>query len=155
MAFYTLVWTLFGLLAFMGDVVLHQIVDARPWLAARPWLIDAGIVAVAGAYQFTPLKEWSLARCRHPAAGTLRVAPVALSPIRAGLDHGFHCLGSSWALMLLMFAEGLANLWWMVGLAALMAYETSGRHGDRMMRAAGCFLVMLAGMMLVAGGAPH
>jgi predicted metal-binding membrane protein len=28
-----------------------------------------------------------------------------------------------------MFAEGFANLWWMIALTALMVYETAGRHG--------------------------
>ena len=51
---------------------------------------------------------------------------------RLGLRHGLDCLGSSWALMLLMFAEGFANLWWMAALTAIMTYETSGRHGARL-----------------------
>ena len=60
------IWTVFGLLAFMGDFVLHHVVDATPWLAARPWLIEAGVLALAGGYQFLPIKRRSLAACRHP-----------------------------------------------------------------------------------------
>ena len=48
---------------------------------------------------------------------------------RLGRDHGVFCLGCCWALMLVMFAAGLANLAWMAGLAAVMAYEKIGRHG--------------------------
>ena len=51
---------------------------------------------------------------------------------------------SSWALMLLMFAAGLANLVWMVVLAIAMAYETTGSHGRRLALAFGVGLLWLA-----------
>ena len=46
LAGYLVVWTVFGALAFVGDMGLHHLVDATPWLAARPWLI-AGSALVA------------------------------------------------------------------------------------------------------------
>ena len=67
LASFALVWAAFGLVAFLGDVGLHHVVDTTPWLAERPWLIEAGILALAGGYQFVPLKRRSLAACRHPA----------------------------------------------------------------------------------------
>ena len=60
------VWIAFGLVAFFGDVGLHHVVDTTPWLAERPWLIESGILALAGGYQLVPLKRRSLAACRHP-----------------------------------------------------------------------------------------
>ena len=63
---FALVWMAFGLVAFLGDVGLHRLVDATPWLAERPWLIEAWILAIAGGYQLVPLKRRSLAACRHP-----------------------------------------------------------------------------------------
>ena len=62
------VWSAFGLLAFFGDDLLHHVVDATPWLAERPWLISAGVLALAGAMQFAPAKRRSLAACRQPMA---------------------------------------------------------------------------------------
>jgi predicted metal-binding membrane protein len=128
---FAVVWTAFGLFAYMGDFVLHHVVDATPWLAARPWLIEGGVVALAGAYQLTPLKRMSLSVCRDPGRAVLARMPVGAGPVRHGIDHGLACLGSSAALMLLMFAEGFANLWWMVALSAVMAYEVMGRFGQR------------------------
>ena len=61
-----IVWAGFGLAAFIGDMALHHVVDMTPWLGARPWLIEAGVLAAAGAYQFTPLKRRYLAACRRP-----------------------------------------------------------------------------------------
>lgn len=141
---FAVIWIVFGLFAFMADVVLHHIVDATPWLAERPWLIEAGVLALAGAYQLAPLKRRSLAACRHPGA----LAPIDRLPqqgaARLGLRHGLACLGSSWALMLVMFAAGFANLWWMVVLTALMVYETTGRRSNRAATAAGIVLLMAA-----------
>lgn len=53
---YGIVWGVFGFLAFTGDYALHQVVDATPWLAEHPWLIEAGVLALAGGYQFLPIK---------------------------------------------------------------------------------------------------
>jgi predicted metal-binding membrane protein len=152
LASYALVWSLFGLVAFLGDDVLHHIVDATPWLAARPWLIEAAVVAIAGAYQLTPLKRRWLAACRHPAA-LLSSDATALHRARwVGLDHALACLGSSWALMLLMFAEGFANLWWMVALTAVMVYETTGRNGQWVATTIGIALLVFGAVLLVAMG---
>ncbi|MGZ6271171.1 MAG: copper chaperone, partial [Candidatus Limnocylindrales bacterium] len=68
-----------------------------------------------------------------------------------GLDHALACLGSSWALMLLMFAEGFASLWWMVALTGAMVYETTGRHGQRAAPAVGLLLLTSAAVMLLTG----
>jgi predicted metal-binding membrane protein len=148
---YALVLTAFGLLAFLGDVVVHHAVDATPWLAARPWLVEAGVVGLAGAYQLVPLKRRSQAACRHPAAPAPRTASRLPSPFQLGLDHGLACLGSSWALMLLVFAEGFANLWWMAALTAVMVYETSGRHGQRVARVGGVLLFVFGALVVSSG----
>lgn len=145
---YAVVWTIFGLMAFIGDVVLHHIVDAAPWLAARPWLIEASVVAFAGVYQLTPMKRLSLVACRHP-LGAGPAAPMGRGPFQHGLDHGLACLGSSGALMLLMFAEGFANLWWMVALTAVMVYEAAGRFGQRAAVAVGVALLVFGAAILV------
>ena len=145
------VWSLFGLLAFVGDTVVHGLVDATPWLAARPWLIEAGILALAGAYQFVPLKRRSLEACRHPGGSAGTGSRLDLDVLRVGLRHGLDCLGSSWALMLLMFGEGFASLWWMVALTALMAYEAMGRHAGRAASGAGIVLILVA-LNVLSGG---
>jgi predicted metal-binding membrane protein len=137
-------WMAFGLLAFLGDMVLHHVVDTTPWLAARPWLIEAGVLALAGGYQFAPLKRRSLAACRHPAAPATSPGFLADGAARAGLRHGLECLGASWALMLLMFAEGFGNVWWMAALTGVMVYETTGRHGERVSVAVGIILLLAA-----------
>ena len=46
--------------------------------------------------------------------------------------------------MLLMFAAGVANLWWMAALTAVMVYEKVGRSGSRATRPVGVLLLVLA-----------
>ena len=137
-------WVAFGLLAFLGDMVLHNVDDTTPWLAARPWLIEAGVLALAGGYQFMPSKRRSLAACRHLADPASSAAFLQDGAARAGLRHGLDCLGSSWALMLLMFAEGFGSPWWMAALTGVMVYETAGRHGQRASAAVGIILLLVA-----------
>ena len=141
---YAIVWAGFGLLAFSSDVVLHYLVDMTPWLGARPWLIEAGVLAVAAGYQFAPLKRRSLAACRHAADPATTAPQPGRGATWLGLRHGLACLGSSWALMLVMFAAGFASLFSMVALTGLMVYEATGRHGHRAATGAGVVLLLAA-----------
>ena len=127
---YAVVWSVFGLAAFAGDTLLHELVHALPALEARPWLIAGGVLVTAGAFQFSALKDACLDECRHPAVFLMREYRRGTgAAFRLGRDHGVFCLGCCWALMLVMFAAGFANLAWMAVLAAVMAYEKIGRHG--------------------------
>ena len=106
-------------------------------------------MALAGVYQFVPLKRQSLTACRHPAGQLPTTAPPRRGSFRLGFDHGVACLGSSSALMLLMFAEGFANLWWMVALTVVMVYEMTGRDGQRAAAVVGGLLLLFAQLIIV------
>jgi predicted metal-binding membrane protein len=150
LAGYAAVWAGFGALAFLGDMGLHHLVEAMPWLAERPWLLAGGVLATAGGFQFTPLKQRCQARCRHPAQFLLRYydrGPQAGA--RLGTRHGLFCLGCCWALMLLMFAVGVAHLAWMATLTALMTYEKTGRHAPQLTRIVGLVLLAWATLVLI------
>jgi predicted metal-binding membrane protein len=150
---YVAVWAGFGAIAFLGDGVVHHVVDAVPQLSERPWLVAGGVLATAGAFQFSDVKDRCLSKCRHP-------GPYLLAHYRRGADgafwlgfgHGVFCLGCCWALMLLMFAVGVAHVAWMAVLAALMVYEKTGRHGDRAARVAGVVLLLWAAVVLAHPG---
>jgi predicted metal-binding membrane protein len=146
---YVAVWTAFGALAFVGDVGLHRAVDTVPWLAERPWLLAGSVLAVAGAFQFSELKERCLAKCRAP--GPYMLAHYRRGPgggFTLGLGHGLFCLGCCWALMLVMFGVGVAALWMMAALTALMVYEKIGRYGAASARVAGVALLAAAVVQL-------
>jgi predicted metal-binding membrane protein len=146
---YLAVWALFGWAALAFDDVVHRLAHALPWLAARPWLVGAATLGLAGAFQFSSLKDRCLTACRHPAAYLrrhYRRGPAVA--FRLGWGHGLYCLGCCWALMLVMFAVGITDLRWMAALAGLMAYEKLGRHGHAVATAAGVVAMALA--LLVA-----
>jgi predicted metal-binding membrane protein len=91
----------------------------------------AGIALLtAGAYQFSNLKHACLEKCRNP-FGTLfaRWTTSRNGIFRLGVQQGVWCLGCCWALMLVMFAVGIMNIFWMalIGLFTLFEKETNGR----------------------------
>jgi predicted metal-binding membrane protein len=142
---FALAWAGVGLVGFAGDGLLHRAVDAWPWLAERTWVIQVGILGAAGLYQLGPIKRRFLDRCRMATHETPdRWPPDRWSSFAAGWRHGLDCIGSSGALMLLMFAEGLASLVPMVLLTGLMVYEANGRHGIGVAKLAGVALVLMA-----------
>lgn len=147
---YFTIWTAFALAAFTGDMQLHRIVDAWPALATP---IPAATLALAAVYQLTPLKDACLKACRHPALFLMHhYRRGAINGLRLGLAHGLYCLGCCWALMLVMFAAGVAHLAWMGVLAAIMFVEKATPAGDRIVVPVGIALAVLAGIALLA---PH
>ncbi|MBV8498639.1 MAG: DUF2182 domain-containing protein [Candidatus Eremiobacteraeota bacterium] len=153
LAGYFLVWTAFALAAFSGDMQLHRAVDAWPWLAAHATLIPAATLGLAAVYQFTPLKDACLRACRHPGIYLMRhYRRGALNGLRLGFGHALYCLGCCWALMLVMFAAGVAHLAWMGVLAAIMFVEKATPAGNRIVAPVGAALGVLAGIALIAPG---
>ena len=154
---YALVWSAFGYVAFLGDIGLHSVVDQVGWLSDRPWLISGTTLAIAGAFQFSSLKDACLHQCRHPGAYLLRHYRRGVDEaFRLGRGHGVFCLGCCWALMLVMFGAGVASLWWMAALTGLMVYEKTGPEGRRAVPVAGIAFLLLAALTFAhPGWAPN
>jgi predicted metal-binding membrane protein len=150
---YAVVWSGFGAAAFLGDLGVHRLVDRSAWLAARPALLGGAVLVLAGAFQFSKLKDRCLTVCRHPAGYLQRHYRRGTgAAMRLGAGHGVWCVGCCWALMLVAFAAGVANLWWMAALTALMVFEKTGRQGRRGVRPIGVGLIAMG--LLVLASAP-
>ena len=122
-------------------------IERSPWVADRSWLIATGVLAIAGGFQFSSLKARCLSKCRHPAPYLLaHYRRGAGGGFRPGFGHGLFCLGCCWALMLVMFAAGVAAIWWMAVLTAVMVYEKTGRHGEALTPFVGIALLGLAAL---------
>lgn len=146
---YVVVWTAFGAAAFLGDTGLHHAVDSWAWLASRTWLIGGGVLVLAGAFQFSSLKDRCLQECRHPGAFLLRhYRRGTAAGFRMGFGHGLFCLGCCWALMLVAFAAGVTNLAWMAAFTLLMVFEKTGPGGDRGAPPIGVALLLLGALVL-------
>lgn len=151
---YLIVWVVFGLLAHLGDHLIHEIVHHTEWLEENAWFIGAAIFAVAGLYQFTRLKYMCLDKCRSPLTFVMehwRGKHERRQAFQLGVHHGLFCLGCCWSLMLLMFAVGAGNVAWMLLLGAIMAVEKNMTWGRRISAPLGGFL-LIASMVMVAAG---
>ena len=153
---YLLTWTLFGVAIYAGDWLLHQAIHTNDWLASWLWMLPALTLIVAGAYQFTPLKRSCLDACRSPLycfRGHWDENTKARRSLLVGLHHGLCCVGSCWALMLLMFATGASNMGWMVALSMVMLAEKRLAWGRRLVVPIGVAL-LLWGSVLLLGTPP-
>jgi predicted metal-binding membrane protein len=155
---YILSWTLFGLVAHLGDAGIHLIVDRSAWFTANAWVIASGTLIGAGIYQFTELKYRCLDKCRSPFSFIMshwRGRNRQSESISLGLHHGLYCIGCCWTLMLLMFVVGMGNLAWMLLLGTVMAIEKNVSWGRKLVRPLGIVLitwgVSLAMLALVDG----
>ena len=147
---YALVWSVFGALAFLFDVGVHAAIDSSSWLHDNEWLLGGSVLALAGAFQFTKLKDACLERCRHPGQFLIRFYERGTGGgFRLGARHGAFCLGCCWALMLVMFAVGVASLAWMAVLTGLMVWEKTRPSGARSVPVTGVALLGAASIVLM------
>jgi predicted metal-binding membrane protein len=121
---YLVAWTAFGITAFgLWELVASLDIDALAWDRDGRY-IAAAAIAVAAAYELTPLKEVCLSRCRSPLAfvvGSWRDGRVGAAQM--GVEQGSWCVGCCWALMATLFALGLMSIAWMAVIAGLIALE--------------------------------
>ncbi len=149
LAGYALIWTLFAIAAFCGDTLIHWLVAHWFWLDLHSWLIGATTFALAGAFQFSPLKERCLKQCRSPFAFFVRYYRKGMAGAwKLGLRHGTFCLGCCWALMLIMFGLGVGSLVWMAVLTGVMVFEKTAPGGQRLRPFIGLALLALAALWL-------
>jgi predicted metal-binding membrane protein len=119
-------------------------------MAASSVVLAGIVLIVAGAYQWTPLKQACLRHCRSPLAFLLgRWRQGAWGAVTNGMRHGLFCLGCCWMLMILLFVGGLMNLLWIAALALLVLIEKTLPWSGRTSRATGAALVVWGLVMLV------
>ncbi|MBQ2261031.1 MAG: DUF2182 domain-containing protein [Loktanella sp.] len=116
----------FGLISAIGD-------SLSVWLTAM-------LLLAAGLYQFSPVKEACLAKCRQPL--TFFMQHWDEGPWRNGLRLGLICLGCCWALMLLAFVGGVMNLAFMGMATLIMVVEKMPMIGRIVTRPLGILLVL-------------
>lgn len=142
---YALIWTAFGVAAFLGDLLLARVSDSVPWLTDHPWVLNAAILAIAGAYELSATKDQWLKACAISIDAVGWRSRARGGPaFRCGLQHGACCVGSCWALMLSMFASDLAPLPTMVVLTVVMVAEQMRRFDRTFTRLVGVVLLLLA-----------
>lgn len=114
---------------------------------------EAGLLVLAGLYQFSRMKSACLSKCRMPLTFFMeRWRPGALHAFRMGAELGVICLGCCWALMALGLIGGAMNLLWMGAATLFMALEKLPDIGRPLTRPAGWALIGAGGMAALAAG---
>jgi predicted metal-binding membrane protein len=143
---YLLVWTAFSLAATSAQWALERAALLTPMMASASKIFGGILLIVAGLYQWTPLKDACLSQCQAPLGFILShggFQGAATGSLMLGFRHGVYCLGCCWALMLLLFALGVMNLFWIATLAVLVLLEKVIPLGRVIARIAG--IVSFAG----------
>jgi hypothetical protein len=105
-------------------------------------------------FQFSSLKDACLRSCRHPASFIHRhYERGTAAAFKLGARHRAFCAGCCWALMLVMFALGVASLIWMALLTALMVHEKTRPAGARTVPLTGVTLLALGSTLFLWGAA--
>ena len=134
-------WAVYGGLAFAALLGTGRLVTASP--TAAKWL-GVGIFALAGIYQFTPVKDRFLHHCR-----LLRTpAGAETNSVRTNFTLGVRdatiCVGCCWALMAILLAAGVMNLVAMAGLFVVIFTEKLAPRPTLIARGAGVAFLALA-----------
>ena len=141
-AAYLLVWTVFGVLAYVTAVGAQRLADESTWLLDHVAQIGGGVLVVAGLYQLTPLKRVCLTTCRSPLQFIMTSwRDGRAGAFRMGLGHGLYCLGCCWFLFVILFPLGVMNVVVMALVTLLIFAEKSWMWGTRMSSIAAAVLV--------------
>jgi predicted metal-binding membrane protein len=146
---YLLIWALFSVTA----VILQRLLSEARVLTMMMEMSSRRAIGLtlllAGAYQFTPWKDLCLRQCRTPLFLVMqRWRAGVRGALQVGIEHGLHCLGCCWALMLLLFAGGVMNLAVIIGLTILVLIEKVSPFGQRATRPIGAAMLVAAAWLL-------
>jgi predicted metal-binding membrane protein len=145
---YLLAWTLFSAAATGLQYGLHRAGLLSPLMIGTSPSVGGAILIATGVFQWLPLKNRCLVRCRSPLSFFITSwREGAGGAVRMGLDHGWHCVACCWLLMLLLFVAGVMNLWWVGAITAFVLVEKV-TGGNWVSRAAGVALVAWGGWMV-------
>jgi predicted metal-binding membrane protein len=147
---YLATWTAFSLLATLAQWRLLEAQLVSPMMESSSRLVTAALLLAAGVYQFTPLKQACLGRCRSPMSILLTEWREGyMAAFRMGLRQGAYCLGCCWLLMALLFVFGVMNLIWIAALSVLVLFEKILPQPRMFVQATGAILLVW-GVAIVA-----
>jgi len=147
-------WLVFGVTAYLADIIVHFGVEHSPMMQQHIGLLTAAPLIVGGIYQFTPFKTACLRKCRSPNSFIIqhwRGGCLRMQALRIGAHHGLYWVGCCWGLMVIMFAVGMGNVAWMLMLAAAMTCEKTLPRGRLLTGPLGAGLI-IAGIGVIALG---
>jgi len=147
---YLFIWTVFGVVAYLGALAAAAVGHSSPWLADNAARLGGALLIVGGLYQLSPLKRACLTKCRTPLGFILGSWRDGYGgSFRMGLEHGLYCLGCCWLLFVILFPLGIMNVAAMAVLTVIVYAEKSVRSGRRVAQLAAIALIAY-GMVVIA-----
>jgi len=148
---YFVVWTFFGIVAYVVGVTIAQGAMRWPTISQTVPLAAGGALIVAGVYQLTPWKTACLEHCRDP----LEIVGQHQgrgwrNAFELGAHHGAFCVACCWALMVMQLVLGVMNLYVMMGVALVIAIEKLARQGPMLARIVGMASIVSGGFYMLA-----
>ncbi|HEY8036461.1 MAG TPA: DUF2182 domain-containing protein [Methylobacter sp.] len=120
------VWLLFSSTLTLLQWQMHTLAWLSPMMNNENAISAAGILFLAGFYQFMPIKNSCLVHCKTPMGFLLNEwQDGAAGAFNMGMKHGAYCVGCCWAQMLIMFVVGVMNLLGMALITLLVISEKS------------------------------
>jgi predicted metal-binding membrane protein len=142
---YLLVWLVFSVVATSLQWYLGHIALLSPMMISKSAYLTAAILTVAGLYQFTPLKQACLVRCRSPIQFlSTNWKDGDWGGLQMGTSHGVYCVGCCWFLMGLLFVGGAMNLLLVAVIAIFVLLEKVLPFGQWIARFAGAAMVIFS-----------
>jgi predicted metal-binding membrane protein len=149
---YALVWTAYAAVAALAQWRLHEADLLSAAMASTSTRLGGALLLVAGVFQWTPLKQACLAKCRSPLSFVMTEwREGQAGAFVMGMRHGAYCVACCWALMALLFVAGVMNLLWVAGLAVFVLAERILPGGPAVSRIAGALLLVAGVVILVRG----
>lgn len=147
---YLVLWTAFSGLATGVQWAFQSMGWLSPMIVSLSPLLNATLLLIAGAFQFSPLKRACLRVCRSPFGFLISDWRDGLwGAWLMGIRHGLYCLGCCWAMMALLFVGGVMNILWIAAIAGLVAVEKLAPKGEAVARALGAIMVAAGILKLV------
>lgn len=144
---YLSVWLGFAAIAAALQILLFRAGLLDGLGTSQSGIFSAFLLAVAGGYQFSPIKEACLSKCRMPL--TFFMENWEQGALKMGFRLGAICLGCCWALMLLGFVGGVMSLGFMGLATVIMILEKMPTIGKYISAPLGFGLLFASVAMLV------
>ena len=149
---YAVVWTGYAAAAALAEWRLHEAGFLSSAMTSTSARLSGVLLLLAGVFQWSPLKQACLAKCRSPLSFVMTEWREGRGgAFVMGMRHGAYCVACCWALMALLFVAGVMNLLWVAGLAAFVLAERVLPGGPAVSRIAGTLLLVAGVVILVRG----
>ena len=148
---YLAVWAIFSLAAATLQFGMELTALMSPAMKTTSIALAGTVLIAAGVYQWTPLKQACLRRCRSPLEFVmLHWRAGTRGAFTMGFRHGVYCVGCCWLLMLLLFIGGVMNFAWIAGISLFILVEKTAPAGRWVSRSTGAILAAWGLVTLLA-----